>query len=161
MSKLYILQKVFLRKEIDMMVSISSSSELSEAGHEVLKYKRYDVTGPIPEVHAKYQKILESFVSLNLSDFKLETFRARFEENSFIRPNKLSDIDEDFKFIFLTKENESNDIEGGTFMISSDDGYRGRPLIEKGGTICFDSNTRYEITRLLKGTADYIITLVK
>lgn len=161
MSKLYILQKVLLRKEIDMMVSMSTSSEPSALNDDVFKFTKYAVDAPIPEVKVKYEKMLEVLGATDIASLKFETFRARFEENSYIRPTKLADFDEDFKYIFLTKENESKDISGGRFMIFSDDGYRGSPLIEKGGTICFNSNTRYEISRLLAGTADYIITYVK
>jgi len=161
MSKLYILQNCLLRKEINMMVSISNSSEPIILKDDVFKYTKYDVEAPIPEVKAKYDKMLEVLGAIDIPSLKFETFRPRFEENSYIRPTKLADIDEDFKFIFLTKENESKDISGGRFMIFSDDGYRGSPLFEKGGTICFKADTRYEISRLLTGAAEYIITYVK
>jgi len=161
MDRLYILQKVFLRKEINMMVNISSSSESHSLNDDIFKYTKLAIDAPIPEVISKYKKMLEIFEASDIASFKFETFRARFEENSYIRPSKLADLDADIKYIFLTKENENKDIDGGTFVIFSEDGYRGTPFIEKGATICFSGNTRYEITRLLKGTADYIITLVK
>ena len=146
---------------MDMMVDIASGSTPTEAGHETLKYTKYSVNAPIPEVEDKYRVMLETLQASDISSLKFETVKASFEENGFIRPNKTKDLDEDIKYVFFTKINESKDLSGGNFRIYSDDGYSGAPPIEKGYTICFKADTKYEISRLKSGTATYMITFAK
>lgn len=156
MSKLYILQKCLKRNEVDMMVDIASSSKTENVDLGVWKYKSSAIEAPIPEVLEKYKKLLSVMDAHGIQSFK--TIKVDFDKDNFIRPSKFSDVDEDAKFIIFTKVEEAKDTSGGIFRIFSDDGYHGFPIIEKYNTICFNANTKVEISRVEEGNVSFVIT---
>lgn len=161
MDKLYILQQILLRKEINMIVDISLNSEPISVNNDTFNYTEYKLEGPIPEVIEKYKKMLSTLEVPDINSLHFYTSKIRLEKNGFIRPNKFSELDTGIKFIFLTSLKSTKDSRGAEFKIFSDDGYIGYPLKEINTTIGFDADTRYEITRLVEGVSDFIITYVK
>ena len=160
MKKLYIKQSPLLRKEIDMMREIAMTSTSEDVMDDVFKFTKHPVEASIFEVEDKYKKLISSFSEESTVDLKLETFGASLSKDCYIRPHIESDRDDKIKYIVITKAEDSKDLKDGAFRIFSGDGYMVEVGLEKGSSICFKGETKYEISRVVEGSSLLFVSLV-